>query len=238
MARRIIAILTILILGVTVFSACGKTGGGAAAFNTGAWMDDKANAMQFQYIAVYDGDAYSAADEADQQWILSALKDVNFDPIGEISDMRPDFAFAMNEPFLFFGFTESGALIVKEPKETSYAYYEAKAETYPQLSTLRARLDEMRQANAQPGLIVGGYSADRDVTPDDLGIFRLAMKGAGADVSYEPTRVATQVVAGLNYRFTATATPRTGPSGTYTVQITIFKPLQGDPQLTNIVRVQ
>ena len=55
-------------------------------------MEDETNATQFQYIAVYDDDAYFAVDEADQQWILDTLKDVSFAPAEEAGDMRPDFA--------------------------------------------------------------------------------------------------------------------------------------------------
>ena len=82
--------------------------------------------------------------------------------------------------------------------------------------------------------IPGGYTADRAVTADDLIVFNEAMAGL-VGVNYEPTLVATQVVAGTNYRFTAKATPVVLNPVPYQVYIYIFKPLQGPAQLTEIV---
>ena len=85
--------------------------------------------------------------------------------------------------------------------------------------------------------IVGGYTADRDVTPEDLEIFNQAMAGASAGVLYEPVKVATQVVAGLNYRFTVTVTPFVDNREPYTIRITIFKPLNGKPEVTGVEEI-
>ena len=57
-------------------------------------------------------------------------------------------------------------------------------------------------------------------------------------VAYEPTKVATQVVAGMNYRFTATATPVIPNPEPYTVHITVFKPLAGPAELGGIEKIQ
>ena len=86
---------------------------------------------------------------------------------------------------------------------------------------------------AEPHL-VGGYTADRKPDADDLAVFEEVMAGL-VGVQYEPTLVATQVVAGLNYRFTATATPVVPDAEPYTVYIIIYKPLSGPPELTEIV---
>ena len=84
------------------------------------------------------------------------------------------------------------------------------------------------------GDIVGGYTADRAITDDDLKVFNEAMNGL-VGVGYEPTLVATQVVAGTNYRFTAMATPVVLNPVPYKVYVYIFKPLQGPAQLIKIV---
>ena len=55
-------------------------------------------------------------------------------------------------------------------------------------------------------------------------------------VGYVPTLVATQVVAGTNYRFTATATPVYPNAESYKVYVYVYKPLQGVAQLIEIVR--
>ena len=81
--------------------------------------------------------------------------------------------------------------------------------------------------------IVGGYSQDRAVTPEDMEIFNQAMEGF-TGVAYEPTLVATQVVAGMNYRFTATATPVIPEPESYTAYVYIFKPLNGPPELVDV----
>ena len=83
--------------------------------------------------------------------------------------------------------------------------------------------------------IVGGYTEDRAVTDEDMAVFDQAMDGL-VGVIYEPTLVATQVVAGLNYRFTATATGVYPGAEPYQVHIVIYKPLGGAPaELTEII---
>ena len=84
--------------------------------------------------------------------------------------------------------------------------------------------------------VAGGYTEDRAITDEDMEIFEKALDGL-TGVSYEPTLVATQVVAGINYRFTATATMIIPDAEPYEVYIYIFKPLEGDPELTEIVNI-
>ena len=84
--------------------------------------------------------------------------------------------------------------------------------------------------------IVGGYSADRSLTKEDMEIFNDAMTDL-VGVIYEPTLVSTQVVAGMNYRFTATATIVYPGAEPYTVHIYVFKSLDGSIELTEIVKI-
>ena len=83
--------------------------------------------------------------------------------------------------------------------------------------------------------ILGVYSENRPITGEDMAVFNEAMEGQ-AGVSYEPTLVSTQAVAaGLNYRFTCTATPVVPGAEPYKVLIFIRKPLEGPVKLVNIV---
>jgi len=82
--------------------------------------------------------------------------------------------------------------------------------------------------------IAGGYSEDRDVTEDDLAIFNEAMAGL-VGVEYTPVKVSTQVVAGMNYRFTCTAKAVTPDAVEETKTVNIFKPLDGPAELVDIV---
>lgn len=88
-----------------------------------------------------------------------------------------------------------------------------------------------------PTVIPGGYTEDRAVTAEDLAIFEEALAGL-LGVDYEPTLVATQIVAGTNYRFTATATVVYPDAEPYTVHIFIYQPLGDEPPvLVDIVEI-
>jgi len=249
MAKRFLVILTSLALALALFSGCGKTDEGNLtqgddSFNTSYWLRDAAHAAQFQYIAIFTGkEDYFAADAADQQWILDQLEYVFFAPVETIFAAKDDFAFAMNEPYLFFEFTDDGLLWAKVPPETGrdYLYYQAKLADYPQLVALQARIEELQaaggaQETGEPGIIAGGYSEDRDLTPEDLELFREATAGF-VEVVYEPIKVATQVVAGMNYRFTALATLQSIPPDSNMVEITIFRSLEGELEVTGIEKI-
>ncbi len=87
---------------------------------------------------------------------------------------------------------------------------------------------ELTQENAGQTVIqeepkCGAYTQQRDLTPEELDLFRNTMK----DDAYTPYSVATQVVAGINYRFCCK-----GPDGD--VVVTIFKPLNDAPRVTEI----
>jgi hypothetical protein len=108
---------------------------------------------------------------------------------------------------------------------------ETYANIYGSFVTHKAALEAIREQTRE--VKPGGYSQDREVTPDDLAIFEAVMADA-QDAEYEPTFVATQVVAGTNYRFTATATPKSADAKPYSVYVYIYQPLDGEPELTEI----
>ena len=74
--------------------------------------------------------------------------------------------------------------------------------------------------------LVGGYTAQREPSAEEEELFNKATKTLGAQ--YTPVTVATQVVAGINYRFTCK-----GPSDE-SVLITVYKPLSGEPRVTKV----
>jgi len=84
--------------------------------------------------------------------------------------------------------------------------------------------------------LVGGYSQDRALTEEDMEVFNQALEGF-TGVAYEPTLVATQVVAGLNYRFTTIATPVIPEPYSYPAYVYIFKPLSGPPELVKVEKI-
>jgi hypothetical protein len=85
--------------------------------------------------------------------------------------------------------------------------------------------------------ITGGYTEDRALEAEDRDVFDKATAEL-VGVGYEPTLVATQVVAGVNYRFTATATPITPDAKPYTVYVYVYQPPGGEPELGEIVDVE
>ena len=88
---------------------------------------------------------------------------------------------------------------------------------------------------AEDSQMVGAFGEDRALTAEDRAVFDKAMEGL-MGVSYEPLLVSTQVVAGLNYRFTAEATVVAPDSEPTKVLIYIFQPLGDEPpELVEIV---
>ena len=82
----------------------------------------------------------------------------------------------------------------------------------------------------------GAYTEDRALTDEDHAVLSKVLEGL-MGVRYEPVSVATQVVAGINYRFTATATPVVPNAVSYSVHIFVFRSLSGEVELTGIVRL-
>jgi hypothetical protein len=79
----------------------------------------------------------------------------------------------------------------------------------------------------------GGYTADRKPDAEELAMFE-AVTASLDGAKYEPALVATQVVAGTNYRFTAKATSADPADEAGTVYVYIYQPLDGEPELTEI----
>lgn len=92
------------------------------------------------------------------------------------------------------------------------------------------------QKTAQP--LCGGYTGQRALTDDERQLFEDVTRELDG-VGYVPESVATQVVAGINYRFICTAKTVTRRPETYQAEITVYKPLpgQGDPKITAIKRL-
>lgn len=93
---------------------------------------------------------------------------------------------------------------------------------------------------AEDDTILGGYVDVEDGTlTDELkDIFNKALEGL-LGASYEPKElVATQVVAGTNYKFLANGTKTTNPITKGTYYITIYKDLQGNVELLDIETIE
>lgn len=78
--------------------------------------------------------------------------------------------------------------------------------------------------------IVGSYSECRGPSEDEKIFFEEVVKGYEKEL-FNPERVSTQVVAGINYRFLCSM--KDGEV-TSKVIVTIYKPLSGDPKITSV----
>ena len=88
--------------------------------------------------------------------------------------------------------------------------------------------------------LVGGFTEVEDgtLTEELTDIFNKALDGL-MGATYEPVElVATQVVAGTNYKFLANGTKTTNPITKGTYYITIYKDLQGDVKLLDIETIE
>ena len=87
-------------------------------------------------------------------------------------------------------------------------------------------------------ILCGGYTGQRPLEASDRELFRRATTGM-TGVSYTPESVATQVVAGTNYRFICTAKTTTPGLETYEAEIIVFQPLpgQGEEKIAKITRL-
>lgn len=82
---------------------------------------------------------------------------------------------------------------------------------------------------------VGGWSTYHSLTAEDKLIFKEALQGF-VGVTYTPTSVSKQIVAGTNYRFKCTAS--IPPADVvWEAIVEIFKPLTGKPHITGIIRI-
>lgn len=85
--------------------------------------------------------------------------------------------------------------------------------------------------NTKPQQLCGGYTEQRELTEEEFAMFN-SVTGSG-DMSFTPLSVATQVVAGINYRFWCRYQDKENSGHCY---VLIYKPLpgQGEPRLTSI----
>lgn len=86
--------------------------------------------------------------------------------------------------------------------------------------------------------MVGGYTAQRPLDEREKELFENVTAGL-TGVRYTPRSVATQVVAGTNYRFVCTAVTATREPQSYKAEVTVFQPLpgQGEARITGIRRL-
>lgn len=84
-------------------------------------------------------------------------------------------------------------------------------------------------------LVLGGWTPYHTLTPADKQVFDQAIKGL-VGVKYTPQTVSSQVVAGTNYRYRCLAS--IPPADVvWEAIVEIFKPLNGDPYVTGIIRL-
>ena len=84
---------------------------------------------------------------------------------------------------------------------------------------------------------VGGYSKTRRLSDSERAMFT-SVTASIEGVEYKPMNVATQVVAGTNYRFLCKAKEMNGEGKKYYAAIVIYLPLpgEGEPRLLSIER--
>lgn len=85
--------------------------------------------------------------------------------------------------------------------------------------------------------ILGGWTPfESKIDPEEREVFSEAMKGF-VGVEYTPVAVATQVVQGTNYNFFCNAKVAYPNSPNYAAMVTIYRPLEGNPHITEIRKV-
>lgn len=94
------------------------------------------------------------------------------------------------------------------------------------------------EVHSEKPILAGAYTQQRPLNDDDKALFRAAIAEIDG-VGYHPETVATQVVAGTNYRFICTAKPSTLHPKEYKAEVTVFQPLpgRGDPKVTGVKRL-
>lgn len=90
-----------------------------------------------------------------------------------------------------------------------------------------SQAEAVETENAQ---IVGGYTEPREITAEELEMFKTATADY-AELQLAPQTVCTQVVAGLNYKFFCDCKEGYNLSR---CDVIIYKPLEGEPSVTKI----
>ncbi len=83
-------------------------------------------------------------------------------------------------------------------------------------------------------MLYGGFTKFRPVEEDDLKVFQEA-KGGLTGVDYEPLIVATQIVAGTNYKFICNAEAVVLNPHPYLAEVSIFQPLPSEKETKPII---
>jgi len=92
-------------------------------------------------------------------------------------------------------------------------------------------IKELILTDQQKRMLCGGYSEYREIFDEDLELFKATVHQEGME--FIPERVATQVVAGMNYQFHCRYNNLVkGSAGI--CRITIYKDLQGKAEVTSI----
>ena len=84
-------------------------------------------------------------------------------------------------------------------------------------------------------LTSGAWTPYAPLTSADQTVFNEALQGF-VGVNYKPQSVSTQTVAGTNYRFKCLSALPGSDQGWESI-VEIFKPLQGKPHITGIIRI-
>ena len=107
---------------------------------------------------------------------------------------------------------------------------EGKVAGYALTADSMRTLLEGKVSDAANGRAVGAYSEARDITDEEMAMFKKATADL-SDMQLVPQSVRTQVVAGLNYKFFCDY------KDGYNLgrcEVVIYKPLNGEPSVTKI----
>lgn len=107
-----------------------------------------------------------------------------------------------------------------------------------QVRTAEKETKKKMEKQTESTVLTGGYTQQRSLDDRERELFRQVTHGI-TGVSYTPESVATQIVAGTNYRFVCTAKTATLHPETYKAEVIVFQPLpgRGDPKITSIKRL-
>lgn len=99
-------------------------------------------------------------------------------------------------------------------------------------------LGSKQEKQPEKEVLCGGYTAQRSLTDEELLLFKKVTQGLDG-VNYTPQSVATQIVAGTNYRFVCKAVTTTPESPNFDAAVVVYQPLpgQGEARITEITRL-
>lgn len=100
------------------------------------------------------------------------------------------------------------------------------------------KAEKTQQPTATSSRMTGAYGQQRPLKATEAELFRTVTAGLDG-VGYTPQSVATQVVAGTNYRFICNAVTTTREPQTYQAEVVVYQPLpgHGEARITKITRL-